>query len=160
MKLSQVLLGAGLLASATIASAKVSDGHNYGDWRGTCEGDQCAVVQVLNNNDKQPIGRAVLRKLPQAKDTPVLILTVPLGVNLQAGLGVAVDTKEIARVPYDFCDQGGCNAAIPLITTKDGKDLLAAIKGGKELDVAVFVGQNQQGMKFSLSGVTSAINAL
>lgn len=154
---SKVFLFAACAAVSAASIAKISDGKAYGAWKGVCDQkqkDRCAVVQIVNNNEKSPVGRVVLRKLAQEKNTFAVIVTVPLGVNLRAGLGLAIDGKEIARAPFDVC-QDGCIVFLPV---KD--DVLEKIKKGKELQVAAFVGDQQQNLSFSLSGVTKAINEL
>lgn len=155
MKKKLALIVFGALAFSATATAKVSDGQSYGDWKGVCQGNECAIVQVQSNAKDMPVGRIVLRKMPETGNNPVMIITVPLGVNLHAGLGIAVDGKELLRVPYDFCDQGGCNIALPL----QGKEL-TTVKKGNKLQIAAFVGDDQQTIVFSLKGVTAAINAL
>ena len=146
---------ASLAAISLSASAKVSDGQKFGDWEGTCQGNDCGVVQAVNNDKGQPVGQILIRKVKEANNAPTLFVTVPLGVNLRAGMAFAVDGKELGVVPYDFCIEGGCNAAVPL-----DADSLAKIKAGAALQVAAFVGDKQQTMGFSLKGVTAAINAL
>lgn len=144
-----------LAAASLNAFAAPTNGTKYGDWEGVCQGNECGIIQVQYNNDKVPVGRVVLQKMKQAGNNPVAIITVPLGVNLPAGMGIAVDGKEIARLPFNFCDQGGCNVAIPL-----QGDVLNKIKAGNKLQVAAFVGDKQQTVVFSLSGVSKAISAL
>lgn len=146
---------AALAAASISAHAKINDGQSYGDWKGTCEGSECGVVQTVNNDKGQPVGQILIRKIKEANNAPTLFVTVPLGVNLRAGMAFAVDGNELGVVPYDFCTEGGCNAAVPL----EG-DALAKIKAGNALQVAAFVGDKQQTMGFSLKGVTAAINAL
>lgn len=154
MKLAHVLF-ASALGLSLAAQAAVSQGQKFGDWEGVCQQGQCGIVQVQNNSNNVPVGRIIIQKMAEAGNNPVMIVTVPLGVNLQAGLGLAVDTKELQRLPFDFCDQGGCNAAIPL-----QGEILNKIKAGNKLQVAAFVGAEQQTLEFSLKGITAAINAL
>ena len=80
---------------------------------------------------------------------------MPLGVNLRAGMALAADGKELVVTPFDFCDQGGCNAAIPV----EGK-ILDSFKKGNTLQVAAFVGDKQQTMGFSLKGVSDVLKNL
>ena len=152
---SKIFILAALAAASTASMAKISDGKSYGAWEGVCEKNECAVLQVVNNKEKTPVGRVILRKLAEEKNMFAMIITVPLGVNLRAGLGLAIDGEEIGRVPFDLCNPGGCTAALPV---KD--DLLQKIKKGKALQVAAFVDDKQQTLPFSLSGATKAIEAL
>lgn len=154
MKAIRVLL-ATTLGLSLAAQAAVSQGQKFGDWEGACQEGQCGVFQVQSNGNNVPVGRIIIQKMAEAGNNPVMIITVPLGVNLQAGMGLAVDTKELQRLPFDFCDQGGCNVALPL-----QGDVLNKVKAGSKLQVAAFVGAEQQTLEFSLKGITAAINAL
>ncbi len=156
-KTVQLLALTGLMSASTASFSAISNGQDYGDWKGVCEGGECAVVQVVSNQENTPVGRVVLRKMnvPQAGSSTVMIITVPLGVNLHAGAGLAIDGTELRRAQFDFCDQGGCNLAMPL----EG-DTLTKIKKGNTLQVAAFVNDQQQTLAFSLKGVTKAIDAL
>ena len=107
---------AAVAALATIsltAAAKLSEGKAYGDWKGTCQGSECGAIQIVNNEKGEPVGRILLRRIPEAQNNVIAFITVPLGVNLRAGMALAADGKELVVTPFDFCDQGGCNAAIP-----------------------------------------------
>lgn len=137
------------------ASAAITDGKSYGDWTGTCQDNVCGVVQLQNNANGEPIGRILLRKMPEAQNAVVAFITLPLGINLRAGLALAVDNKELGVAPFDFCDPGGCNAAIPL-----DNETLGKIRAGNQMQVAAFVGEEQQTIQFSLKGVTNATNNL
>lgn len=154
MTLTRTLLAAAFGASL-LTQAAVTQGQKFGDWEGACEAGQCGVFQVKSNGENVPVGRIILQKMPQAGNNPVMIITVPLGVNLHAGMGIAIDTKELQRLPFDFCDPNGCNVALPL-----QGEVLNKVKAGSKMQVAAFVGDKQQTIEFSLKGVTAAINAL
>lgn len=155
MKISKIATLAALSALSLAASAKVSNGTKYGDWEGTCQGKECGVIQIVNNEKGEPVGRVLLRKVPEAKNQVVAYVSLPLGVNLRNGLAIAVDGNQVAQSLFDFCDQGGCHAALPL-----PNDILAKLKAGKAMQLAAFVGDEQQTMAFSLTGATKAIDAL
>ena len=146
---------AALAATSLSAAAKLSEGKAYGDWKGTCQGNECGAIQIVNNEKGEPVGRILLRRIPEANNSAIAFITVPLGVNLRAGMALAADGKELVVAPFDFCDQGGCNAAIPV----EG-DIEASLKKGKVLQVAAFVGDKQQTMGFSLKGVSEVLKNL
>lgn len=137
-----------------LAQAKVTDGKAYGDWKGACEQNECGVIQITYDDKKQPIGRVILRKMKQDGKV-VAFITVPLGVSLKGGLGVAVDKQEVSRAAYDFCDDGGCTAIVPL----DNK-IADRMRSGSKMQVAVFILDQSQAMEFSLKGVTEALKNL
>ena len=49
------------------ASAKVAEGQIYGDWKGACDGGECAVIQIANDRNNQPLAQVVLMKSPDKK---------------------------------------------------------------------------------------------
>lgn len=158
MKLHHIAILAALGGASLTAAAKVSSGTKYGDWEGTCQGNECGVVQVIYQKpgDKNTaVGRILLRKVPEANNQVVAYISLPLGVNLRNGLAIAVDNNQVAQSLFDFCDQAGCHAALPL-----SNDVQSKVKAGKTLQLAAFVGDEQQTMSFSLTGVTKAINEL
>ena len=155
MKIRQIIAVAAVACLAATASAKISNNTKYGDWTGTCQGNECGVVQVVNNQQNEPVGRILMRKVPEANNQVVAYISLPLGVNLRNGLAIAVDGNQVAQSLFDFCDQAGCHAALPLTADVQGK-----LKAGKALQLAAFVGEEQQTMSFSLSGVTKALNEL
>lgn len=156
-KLIKTLSLSSLAFIALSGQAAVRDGQKFGDWEGACDeqGRNCAIVQIQTDNTNRPVAAIFIQKMPEANNNPVMVITVPLGVNLHAQLGLAVNQTELTRLDYDFCDPNGCNAALPL----EG-ELLNRIKAGNTLQVAAFVGNQQQTVEFSLKGITAGINAL
>lgn len=162
----QLALCAALAGISFAAQAKVSDGAKYGDWTGACSQGVCGIAQTGKDKNGRIISSIVIRNMPavdNAKKTsvniPTMFITVPLGVSLNAGLGVAVDKKGIGVTRFDFCTDNGCLAAIPM----DAK-LTSALKKGHELEIGmIFVGQAkpvQTNASFSLKGITSALGKL
>ncbi|SUO90293.1 invasion associated locus B family protein [Suttonella indologenes] len=154
MKFKQLLIAA-VLGTGLAAQAAVTNGQKYGDWQGVCQEGMCGIMQEAKNQAGTVVGLLAIRKVPEANNQAVLFITVPLGVVLHAGIGIAVDTKEVKSVPLDYCSPGGCHVAIPLES-----DILNKIKAGNKLQIATFAGGQQQTVEFSLKGVTSGINAL
>ncbi len=136
----------------------VKNGEKFKSWKGKCEKvdgkEFCGVTHTVFNADKKPIVNIFIRKIDD-KSNPLAFVKVPLGVNLQAGLGLAVDKKEIAQVPYTVCDPAGCNAIFPL-----SKEVLGKMQKGKVLQVGMFLVNQEVIMEASLSGFTKAVKAL
>lgn len=136
----------------------VKNGQKFKDWTGLCEKFEgksyCGISQTIYDSDKNPVVHIFIRKVKGQKD-PLAFIKVPLGVNLQAGLGLAVDKKEIAQVPYTVCDPAGCNAIFPL-----KKGLLDKIKAGNQMQIGLLLVNKEIVLGASLSGVTNALNAL
>lgn len=146
------------LATTMPNAYALKDGRKFRDWTGQCETVEgkkfCGISQTIFDNEKKPLVNIFIRKIEGQKE-PLAFVKVPLGVNLLAGLGMAVDKKEIAQVPYTVCDPAGCNAIVPL-----KKDLVKKIKKGKKLQVGMLYGSEEIVLSASLSGVTKALNAL
>lgn len=155
----KISVAAILSLAALIPNAyAVKDGQKFKDWKGQCEKFEgkkfCGVSHTIFDADKKPVVNIFIRKVKGQK-APLAFIKVPLGVNLQAGLGLAVDKKEIAQVPYTVCDPTGCNAIVPL-----NNDLVKKIKAGKQLQIGLLLVNKEIILGASLSGVTSALNAL
>lgn len=142
-----------LLSSSSFGAVK--DGQKFGTWTADCGKGECAVYQIKNTKDGVPIASITIHKPKETKGIPVALFTVPLGVNLLAQLEVRVDNKTITKIPFHSCDKYGCHVAIPL----EGKTL-QSIRAGKNMQLAIFVNDKQQNLRFSLKGVSKAIDSL
>lgn len=72
-----------------------------------------------------------------------LIIAVPLGMALQAGLLIRVDQERAVPAKFGTCLQNGCFAGIDV-----GTDLLAGLKKGQNLLITV---RNAQGLALDLA---------
>lgn len=158
-KYKTLSLAAILSLAATMPNAyALKNGQKFKDWTGQCETVEgtkfCGVSQTIFDKDKKPLVNIFIRKVKGQPD-PLAFIKVPLGVNLLAGLGMAVDKKEIAQVPYTVCDPAGCNAIVPLKA-----DLMKKMQKGKKLQVGMLYGKEEIVLSASLSGVTKALKAL
>lgn len=152
-------MGAILSLTAVMPNAyAVKSGQKFKDWTGQCETIDskkvCGIEQTVFDQDNKPVVNIFIRKFKEQKDL-IAFIKVPLGVDLRAGLGLAVDKKEIANVPYVFCDPDGCNAIVPL----NGK-LLGKIKKGKKMQVGILLVNQKIVFSASLSGITKAVGSL
>ncbi|MPV86858.1 invasion associated locus B family protein [Ostreibacterium oceani] len=136
----------------------VKDGDQFRDWEGKCEtveGRQfCGISHTIYDADQKPVVNLFIRKIDGQPD-PIAFIKVPLGVNLQAGLGIAVDREEIAQVPYTVCDPAGCNAIVPLKS-----ETVETMKRGKEIQIGMLLVNQEVILTGSLSGITKALGAL
>lgn len=152
-------MGAILSLTAVMPNAyAVKNGQKFKDWTGQCEEIDkqkvCGITQTIFDQDNKPVVNIFIRKIKDQK-SPIAFVKVPLGVNLRAGLGLAVDKKEIANVPYTVCDPAGCNAIVPL-----NGELLGKIKKGKKMQVGMLLVNQEIVFSASLSGITKAIDSL
>ena len=70
-------------------------------------------------------------RVPGDTRTPVALIQLPLGLNLQAGAKFQVDDGKSVDLPIQTCENRGCYANTPVLP-----ELLAALKSGKQLKVA------------------------
>ncbi len=138
------------------ASAKVAEGQIYGDWKGACDGGECAVIQIANDRNNQPLAQVVLMKSPDKKQTAFRV-TVPLGVDLLAGMKVEIDQEQLAVVPFQVCAEMGCMTFLPL----ENQILDKLRKGNRfRLTFAIAGSQKDEVASFSLRGISEALKNL
>ncbi|MBK1667977.1 hypothetical protein CKO28_08000 [Rhodovibrio sodomensis] len=134
---------------------------SYEDWVVQCRvqpngpNGPCRMGQgVRNSQNQQEIMQVIVARTPQ--QGPIVNFIVPLGVNLQAPLTVAVDGNQLGQADYVSCVQRGCVARMQV---SDG--MLSAMKQGRRLQVTL-TGQrgNTRTVPASLLGFTDAYNAL
>ncbi|MBK1697127.1 invasion associated locus B family protein [Rhodovibrio salinarum] len=133
---------------------------SYDDWVVQCRQQNgqtgpCRMGQgVRNSENQQEIMQVIVARTPQ--QGPIVNFIVPLGVNLQAPLTVAVDGNQLGQAAYVSCVQRGCVARMQI---SDG--MLSAMKQGRRLQVTL-TGQrgNTRTVPASLLGFTDAYNAL
>jgi invasion protein IalB len=152
-----------LLAIVPIQSSAEEKTKSFKDWGYKCEKPKgaekeiCFIFQRISSkeNDKR-IADATIAYLPKV-DKPVMVITLPLGVFLPAGIQLKIDEgDEAARAPFIQCIQDGCQTRVQL----DDK-LITKMKGGKRLIVAFLTPQQKQlAFPISLSGFTAAIGSL
>lgn len=136
---------------------------SYHDWGYKCEKPQgvdqeiCYIFQRITNKENDKRISDVTIAYPQNGGKPIMIVVLPLGVLLPAGIQIKIDKgEEAAKAPFIVCITNGCQARVTL----DDK-LISAMKGGKMLQVAFYSPQQKElAFPVSLSGFTSAMDAL
>jgi invasion protein IalB len=71
---------------------------------------------------------SVMLRFPANTREPVLMVQVPVGLFLPAGLSLQVDENKPVTLPLQTCDLKGCYAGAPVAA-----DFLNAMKSGKRL---------------------------
>jgi invasion protein IalB len=150
-----------LAAQEKVAAQEKAVG--YKDWGYKCEKPEgidqeiCYLFQRVTNKENNKRISDITVAYPQNGDKPIMVITLPLGVYLPAGIQLKIDEgEEVARAPYIVCIQNGCQARV---TLED--KLIGTMKGGKMLRVAFFTPQQKElAFPVSLSGFTAAIGAL
>ena len=62
---------------------------------------------------------------------PALLVQLPLGLSMRAGLALQIDKSKPLKLDIQTCEASGCNAASPVSSA-----LLSALKEGKEMQIA------------------------
>ncbi|UYF98826.1 invasion associated locus B family protein [Halomonas sp. GD1P12] len=139
-------------------SAPNVDTQRFQDWEVRCPagntGQQsCTMNQIVNNPDSnEPLMRAMVGYPPQAQGMAVMAFVMPLGVNLAPGMQLQVDSNEPVGFPYQFCQEQGCRADLPLEAS-----LLQQLRGGSTATVSAIAPDGQRlDLNLSLMGFTSA----
>lgn len=161
-RLPALFLTLGIFAVAPTASGKPENGQVFGEWRAFCESaesgdaEDCHVFQHLVAKDTQEsILHAMVLYTPKRAD-PVMILTLPLGVAVRAGVQVQVDAGEPRKLIFETCLPEGCRAGMLL----DAK-ALDEFRKGAQAGVSFFNLRGKQlNLPLSLSGFTKAVSSL
>lgn len=156
-----------LAAAAQPAAAQVVQGEKSGDWTKGClqapadrpnAAEQCFIFQRLFPEGSEQAAATVAVGHP-APGRPLLAsLTVPLGVNLPAGMTVWVegDEKAVRRPPLLFCVRAGCEANMRM-----DEAMLTAFKQRMTAMLSfTMVDGRQVALPISLRGFTQALTFL
>lgn len=138
--------------------------EEFGDWDVSCikaqEGeDPCAIVQVLEGKNGDPIAEVSIGKLPEGGAAVAWAnVIVPLETLLQAQLALSIDGAPRKLYNYHQCVPVGCIAQLGL-SQGDIDAMKAGTKATFSLVPARFPDQVLE-MDMSLSGFTSGYDAL
>ncbi|EEE36712.1 invasion associated family protein [Rhodobacteraceae bacterium KLH11] len=135
-----------------------------GDWNISClkaeEGeDLCAMVQILNNQQGDPIAEISLGKLPEGGAAVAWAnIIVPLETLLQAQLAISIDGAPRKLYNYHHCVSIGCVAQVGF-TQSD----IDAMKSGSKAVLSLVPARLPDqilDMEMSLSGFTAGFTGL
>jgi invasion protein IalB len=84
---------------------------------------------VVLTGSGQLLASAVVR-VPADTRQPVMMIQVPVGLYLPAGLNLQVDDEKPQPLELQTCDLKGCYAGTPL-----PPEMLSAMKAGKRLTI-------------------------
>ncbi len=151
------------LAAPAVAGA-VEPGTTYDDWTIACtEGEDrtCFARQVQKAKAEEggKAGRLVDARVgymgPEGK--PAMVLWLPLGLNLQGGVGLKIDDYEVKRLTLTTCTQQGCRAQAVI-----GDKWFKRLRLSRELQVRFVPRGARQpaGINLSPDGLNKAVGAL
>lgn len=137
-----------------------TDTKEIGDWTVQCYAVKAPMpCQMLELRVAKKTGQrilAVLLAYAPENSGHLLKISVPLGVSLQNGLVINLDTWKSPPVKFHACDQGGC-----YIESAIGNDIIGQLSKATDAKVRITsVDGKPYDLSFSLKGFTEAHNAL
>ncbi|HEY5337258.1 MAG TPA: invasion associated locus B family protein, partial [Rhizomicrobium sp.] len=158
-----LIFAAGILAGwfargGTGTPSDVATISFYNDWRLTCPAvDQkkhtCAISQdLVDSKSREQVANLTASLAPAG---PVMVVTVPYNVLLEAGMALGFGSDKPKVYPYATCNMAGCVAQIPIDAAM--RNSLRDAPQGKLL----FEGLNKRVVQvsFSLNGFKRADDA-
>ena len=149
------------LLVSTSVQAKPESGKKFKDWTVVCEKlpktgkEVCNIFQNVTNEKKKVVLQVAIGYLP-GMDKPQVLLTLPLGVLLEAGMEFKAGSAKAVRLPFKVCVAKGC-VAMSILDDATIKGLKTGSKGGVKFAVAK---DKVIEIPVSLSGFTAAFNSL
>lgn len=107
------------------------------EWATRCVGASrgkdldCSIEQRAVVTETGQLLTALTIRIPPETRKPVMMLQVPVGLFLPAGISVAVDDTSFDKLQLQTCDLTGCFAG-----SEVPAKLLDALKGGKTLKIS------------------------
>jgi invasion protein IalB len=115
--------------AAAAAKVKIQPGAG---WSSKCESQsrqaavECYVEQTVVLTGSGRLLVSVSIRVPANTHQPLMIIQVPLGLYLPAGLGLQIDNDKLPSLAIETCDLKGCFAG-----TSVSKQMLGAMQTGK-----------------------------
>lgn len=133
------------------------------NWASTCSSPSrkqflsCSLEQrVVLRESGQQLARIAVQTAGPEPRTPGILIHLPLGLSIAAGVSLAIDEAAPVPLPIQTCDGGGCYAG-----SNVSAELLASLQRGTDLKVTF---QDLKGkpitVPFKLDGFTAAFAAI
>lgn len=153
---------AGTPAPAGAAAPADANAQSQPVWTSRCASDGrqaalfCEVEQSLYMTKTGQLVASVNVKLPPETRQPVMMIQLPVGLFLPAGVNLQIDEGRPQPLAIQTCDLKGCYAATTL-----SPDLLGSMKSAKRLSV-VFQNLNKENvtLAFVLSGFAEGFDKI
>ncbi len=123
-------------APAAAAASSPAQAPVAAAWRSHCNSatrqtvPECMVEQTAILGKTGQMLASVSVRVPPNGNQPVMMVQVPVGLFLPAGIHVRIDEQPPLQLVIQTCDLKGCYAGSPV-----SPDMLKAMKAGKQLGV-------------------------
>ncbi len=91
---------------------------------------ECAMEQSAVLTKTGQLVALVNIRVPGDTRSPIALVQLPLGLNLQAAAKLQVDEGKSVELPVQTCENRGCYATVPV-----SPDMLNAMRSGKQLKI-------------------------
>ena len=91
---------------------------------------ECAMEQSAVLTKTGQLVALVNIRVPGDTRSPIALVQLPLGLNLQAPAKLQVDEGKSVELPVQTCESRGCYATVPV-----SPEMLNAMKSGKQLKI-------------------------
>lgn len=116
---------------------------------------ECAIAQRVVTTSGQLVGSVTLR-MPADSKEPVVMIQIPLGLFLPAGVTLDVDATDPQTFPLQTCNANGCYAGFPL-----SPGMLERMFKGEKLNVTFqYLDRKNVTLPMSLVGFTEAFGRI
>jgi invasion protein IalB len=150
----------GIFLTAVLAQGVVKSTH--GDWQVRCDTppgaqkEQCALVQLVEAEDRPNLGMTVIIVKTSDGKARLLRVLAPLGILLPSRLGLRIDEADLGRAEYIRCLPSGCVAEVVM-----NDDLIAKFSTGKTATFIIFQSPEEGvGIPVSLNGFKEGFSKL
>ena len=162
MRIALPILATLSLLAAFPAPAAPQAGQTFGDWAVECERAQdgkekcfLSQSQLLKESNARLLKASIGHLGP--KGEPMLVLLLPLGVDLRAGIALKVDDRPQVPVVFQHCVADGCIGALLL-----DPPTLAVLRGAKRIQIGMMPYASAQTVTVEVSpkGISRGMDAL
>jgi len=117
---------------------------------------ECSVQQSIVKADTRQLIATFGIRIPPETRAPVMMIQLPLGLYVPAGVALHVDQGQAVALPIQTCDATGCYAGIPVAA-----EFLGQLRSGKTLRITFEnLAQSKVELPLPLAGFASAYDAV
>ncbi|MDA0901640.1 MAG: invasion associated locus B family protein [Proteobacteria bacterium] len=151
------------LSGGIAPKAIAQDIETFGAWTKFCNGEgeaqTCLISQVLQDTDGNNVAEVSIADVIDGGDTVGAIsIATPLNTLLLPGVRFKVDEFDESRLPFNFCQPGGCVVQIGL--TQDNIDAFIGATAAAVTIVPVATPNTEVALTLSFEGFTTAFTSL